>query len=448
MKKNKSSAFVPGLVSFIMLCTSFMPWLHDPLGDVYFAWVLPVDIGWQFHTLFFNYGLLCDGCAVYVFFVTYSHLMRAKKPADAWDLTRGYTSAALLCMIPFLLFLLQYLVADVHDMDVLAQHAIQAVLIYRHFGYRVSTQLIVLNPFNISTATFAGRFELLTDYIAPGPFVSLAGSCILIGARRVYATSQAPHLPAAQGRSGSAWFLILPFVLFMVLVAGRSSAAMVCEYAARVSLSTGDNATALRWLGTALVLNPALDQVPYYHIERGQAYYFLNPDTQNDDSRIYLAFVYREQGDDLDALQEDIAAWRAHPTTPWIIDELSITLTRMAEFTQKPGGPPVQRASTDIAAMTWLQMLLQADSSNVYSRYVMGRFEYYLHGYGQCMALMKDVIQLSNDSDIQSSAYTYIGLSVESEGDIADARKILLKAEALDPEYHNNTAREELSGLH
>ena len=206
--------------------------------------------------------------------------------------------------------------------------------------------------------------------------------------------------------------------------------------------------TATKMLDAALALNPALDQVPYYHIERGQAFYALYPYEQSDDSRAYLAFVYRLQGDNLDADQELLALWHAHPTTPWVVDELSITLEKLAEFIQQPNSPPVQRADSDIAAKSWLQSLTQIDASNVYGQYLLGRFQYYLHSYNACIARMTRVIQLSRNADIQSSAYTYMGLSVAGQGDIIHERKLLFEALKLDPSYHNNTAREELSGLH
>jgi Tfp pilus assembly protein PilF len=61
---------------------------------------------------------------------------------------------------------------------------------------------------------------------------------------------------------------------------------------------------------------------------------------------------------------------------------------------------------------------------------------------------MIKVIQLSRNTDIQSSAYIYMGLSIAGQGDVVNARKLFFKALDLDPSYHNNTAREELSGLH
>ena len=61
---------------------------------------------------------------------------------------------------------------------------------------------------------------------------------------------------------------------------------------------------------------------------------------------------------------------------------------------------------------------------------------------------MSKVIQLSHDHDIQSSAYTYIALSIAAKGDLVKARTVLFQALALDPNFHNDTAREALSGLH
>ena len=60
---------------------------------------------------------------------------------------------------------------------------------------------------------------------------------------------------------------------------------------------------------------------------------------------------------------------------------------------------------------------------------------------------MLSVIALSSDPDIRSSAYTYLALSSESEGNYVQARDYLFKAQDFDPAYRNNTAREEISGL-
>src|SRR5207344_2535585 len=101
------------------------------------------------------------------FFTAYVHQEPSRR---ARYFTPGYVSLGFLCMVPFFLFLLQYLFVDVHGVDVLAQHMIQELLVQKHFGYGVASQLIQLSPFEVTTATFAGRFELLLDLVSPGPF--------------------------------------------------------------------------------------------------------------------------------------------------------------------------------------------------------------------------------------------------------------------------------------
>lgn len=436
-------SIIPVAAGCTMLLASVLPWLNDPVAGLYSAWALPVDIDWQFHSAILSYGLLCECCAGFAFFFAYIN----RKPSRWVRYFRpGPVFLGILCMLPFCLFLLQYLFADVRGMDVLAQHMIQNLLIQQHFGYSVTSQLVPLSPFTITTATLLGRFELLVDVIFPGPFLPLMAGCLLIVYRRYLIV---PSLTTTKKGHRPTWFILTSLVcLLLVVVIGRAPAAMVFEYFAKSSLAAGDSITATKLLDAAHTLNPALDQVPYYHIECGQAFYSLHPNEQSDDSRAYLASVYRVQGDNLDADQELLAVWQAHPTTPWVMDELSITLETLAEFIQQPNSPPVQRADTDIAAMAWLQILAQVDSSNVYGQYLMGRFQYYLHSYNGCITRMTKVTQLTRNADILSSAYTYMGLSVAGQGDVAGERTLLFKALKLDPSYHNNTAREELSGLH
>jgi tetratricopeptide (TPR) repeat protein len=210
----------------------------------------------------------------------------------------------------------------------------------------------------------------------------------------------------------------------------------------------GDYQSALHWLDKAVALNPALDQVAYYHQERGYALYFLHPGQQSDDSRAYLASVYRSQRNYLGAYQELLAVWQSHQTTPWVEDEMGVTLARLGEFVQPLHGPAVQRSEHDDSSLAWLQLLIVVDPSNVYGQYMLGRVQCDLHNYAACSAHMQAVLGLSADSDIQSSAYTYMAVSASGLGDYATSRELLFKAIALDRDYHNNTAREELSGLH
>jgi tetratricopeptide (TPR) repeat protein len=119
-----------------------------------------------------------------------------------------------------------------------------------------------------------------------------------------------------------------------------------------------------------------------------------------------------------------------------------------AEYIQSPAVLPVKLATGNVPVLPWLETLLQLDDSNLYAQYLEGRMQYDLHNYSVCTTYMVNVLLLSQNPAIQSSAYTYMGLSAEGQGNYIDARKLLLRAIELDPAYHNNIAREELSGLH
>jgi tetratricopeptide (TPR) repeat protein len=164
---------------------------------------------------------------------------------------------------------------------------------------------------------------------------------------------------------------------------------------------------------------------------------------------MYLASVYRTQGDYLNAYQELLLAWQADHSVPWIRDALGLTVALMAENApQKVKGTTLTSTDQEVAALVWLQQLAHVDDQNIYSLYYMGRIQYDKHDYEACMQQMNRILKLSNNPDVRSSAYTYLALSLKGEGRINEARHLLLKAIALDPYYHNNTAREELSGLH
>jgi tetratricopeptide (TPR) repeat protein len=438
-----NNVIIPGVAGCIMVCASVLPWLNDPLGEAYTAWELPIDIGWQFRIDIFSYGLLCLCCAGYAFLVAYANW----KPFKGGDyFVQKRITAGLLCLIPVALFLMQYLCIDVSEINHLYQHKIQILLVQQYFDYRIPGQLFPIKPFTLDISTLQGRLQLLIDQASVGLLLPCLSAWMLINYKWLLRQG------ASKKQHKLNWFAsILMLVLLVVL--GRAPAGMVCEYQANTLLAAGNYEQALGWLDRALALNPALNQVAYYHIERGQALYFLRPDQQSDDSHAYLAFTYREKGDYLDAYQELLAVWHSQHTSSWVVSEVSITLERLSEDTQKPRGqgqptmPLITRLDNDDSALPWLQLLTQVDSTNVYGHYVIGRIQYDLHNYTTSIAQMSMVIQLSSDSDVQSSAYTYMALSDAGQGDYVDERALLFQALQLDPNYRNSTAREEMSGL-
>src|SRR5947207_14760442 len=56
----------PLIVACCILAASMLPWLSDPLGTIYFAWNITIDVAWFGHMALLNYGLLCLISAVSV----------------------------------------------------------------------------------------------------------------------------------------------------------------------------------------------------------------------------------------------------------------------------------------------------------------------------------------------------------------------------------------------
>lgn len=431
---------IPLTTASLMLCSSGLPWLNDPLGKWYSAWSLPVDIGWQIHLGAFNYGLLCVCCAVYASLVACA----SWRPFKGSSYFRHkYMSAALLCLIPIIIFLLQYLYVDVHNIDLLAQHKIQAKLINDHLGYGSSSDLIPIRPFYLDTSTVVGRAAFLVDQVAPGIFLPLFSAAILLDYGQLFTR---PTRSSTSRKKRTRFLLpLVGAVGVLLLLPGLGG--LVCAYEAKASLSSGQYAQALTWLDAAKSLNPNLDQVAYYHRERGEALYYLNPGQRVADSHIYLAYAYRVQGDYLDSYVELLGAWQPEHNPPWVVSEMSITLEGLAEFTHPLKGPLIRRPLNDDTSLPWIQSLIQVDDSNVYGHYLAGRIDFDLHNFTACMSQMAAMLRLSSDTNEQSTAYTYMGLSEIELGNKAEGRELLFKAVDLDPSYRNNTAREELSGL-
>ena len=455
---------LPLLASGTMLGASLIPWIIDPLGKNFPAWQLPVDIGWQLRSNVFSYGLLCLGCALYAFFIAYlawKHRRTERTVDVAWaiplsitqpDITtlkKHYTLAGLLCLLPLLLFFTQFLFIDMGNIAQLTDHELQAMFITGHFGYGVAAQFIPihLDAFDPSTSIH-DRLALLLNQIQPGIYLPFLGTICLLTARHMI-----PQRPWARPEKPVTRKLILiviaAFTLTLVVL-GRGPAALVCRFQAEHLLSTGEYASALNWFDRASMLNPSLEELPSFHIEQGQAWYYLHPTQPNAESMAYLTDFYLKQDDYLSAYQQMQSAQQLHietPTPTWLVQEFDLALTRLAEMQHPLAGAPVPRAVNDLPSIGWLNTLIQFDPTNVYAHYTLGRIEYDEHNYTACEQQMTIMLNMNSDPNILSSVYTYLSFSYEAEGNYVKARDYLFTAQDLDPLYRNNTAREEMSGL-
>jgi hypothetical protein len=423
-----------------LLCASILPWLKDPLGKVYCAWQLPTYTGWLYPAGFLNYGLLCLLCALYAF-------LFASSGQQPWRTSSGYTYlhkiARFAPFFPVLLFLFQYLCADMSTMALLANHERQMLFIQQHFNYQGTIQLITLNPLTLDISTLWDRLLLLLDCISYAPLLLCTTPLLLHSYQpshvHTLVTTVSDHKPKL------AIFCCITVLLALFV---RAPVGILCEYTAKDALAAGNYEQAQVLLNAASLFNPEFEQVAYYHAEQGQAQYFLSGAQLTTDGRVYLANRYRTQGDYLDAYQQLLVAWHAHPTVAWIGDEVDRTLESMIEARGPLRGQAVKRINVDDTALPWLQVIAKVDPSNAYAIYIIGRIDYDLHDYSSCIASMSTLLQPNAEEAMRSSIYTYMALSETGLGNYTSARLLLFKAIASDPSYHNNTAREELSGLH
>lgn len=437
-RERCARCIVPLIAGSVMALVAFLPWLQDPLGEVYSAWRIPVNLGWPFHSGFFNYGVLCLGCACYSF---YSARMSWKQ-----NIPFNHVMLALVCLTPTGLFLLQYLYFDLQAIAALAHHKDQMLLVQNQFGYRVGHEIFLFKAFGVDITNVWGRFRLLVDQLQVGAIVPLLAVCVLLDLRR-FTPSSAEKKYSKKSR----WLIGVLLFLFFVTLA-RAIGGEICENEASNAIALGNYGSALQWLDGASFFNPSYNDALFYHVKRGQALYLMHPDQQSDDSRAYTISLLVQQRYNLDAYRQLFILYKANKAAPWILEQMSNVLEHLAN-SAKPGLikylPQVSQTVTinDDAALPYLQLLIQVEPDNVYGQYMLGRVDYDLQNYASSEARFKTTLQLSSNTDLQSSIFTYLALNEERSGNSANERALLLKAVQFDPNFHNNTARDELSGL-
>ncbi len=450
LRINKAlyKVIMPALAGSILGAASLLPWLKDPLGKQFSAWQLPVDMSWPLRSGMLNYGLLCCCNAIFAFWIALqswrswgAEETSIVKLRAQISLSICCTIAGLFCLLLPILFLAQYLYADMGSIAQLTNHEIQAQLIKAKLGYGSTAQILPIEMISFDPITQRGRMALLLDQIGSGSFLPLASALLLLISRQLF------PLPVLASSTKKRWVIMWSGGLILAVLLGRAPAAIVCNYQAQRLLAQGGYAKALKWLDRADKLNPSLDQLPSYHIERGHAWYFLYPEQPTADSQVYLAAFYRQQNDFLASYQQLLAARQRAPAAQWVLDEFAVTLARLAEMPHPLNGALRLRVGREEASLNWLYQLSQADPRNAYAHYMIGRIEYDLQDYNRCEVQMLAVLNVEQEESVESSAYTYLGLSHIGQGDLVAGRQNLLTAESLDPSYRNNTAREEISGL-
>ncbi len=416
----------------MLLLASFLPWLRDSWGSDLTAWQIPLDLGWQIHTSFLNYGVLSVGCALYMSLISLAHWFpfRGKRYfVGRQGLAGG------LCLLVIGLFCLQLLCCDFTLLSRLTGHMRQVLLLEQHFGYSVGPMRLPLDPLEMDLVTWQQRLALLLDLVSVGPFFPALGGLFLLASKDYNLLAE--HRPYN-------WRIALPLLLCLVFICGRGPLGLGCQGLAQGLIAIGNYNEALRVDNLALAVNPGLDLSQAFHRDRGQAWYYLHPDQPTVESREYLAWIYEQKGIYQDAYQglQNLGNSTKLPT--WAVQSRSNLLMHYAD---SAATDLLQGRSIDSSSMFWLQMLVKQDPQNLYGNYMLGRVQYAVHNYDGARQHLTKVIQLTSDADVQSSAYTYIALIETQQGHYQNSRVLLAKAVSLDRHYYNNTAREALSGL-
>ena len=451
------SDYSPGVAGALMLVTSILPWFNNPNGTHVVTWQLPIDLGWQLRFDSVNYGTLCTCCALYIFFSSKQawgvyQAQRSAHPASLLmtshlSINRCYRRAGLLCLVPSLLFLFQFLMVDMGMIAEMTRNQLQLELARSHFGYASAPEFLPILPFTFHQLHLTGRFAILLDQMGIGIFTPLLSTLIMFMAQGFVSLPSSQIVRYHHALSHRRRIMLGIVALLAIIVLGRAPFALASEYQAEHLLNIGNYTDALSWFNHALLLNPSLDTLAEYHVARGQAWYFLHPQQPDAESSAYLSSYYLAQNDVFTSYQTIKNTWDIYPHSSWLRDELSLSLAKLAEMQNPLKGQTQVRFNRDEPALPWLDEMLSIDQNNFYAQFTVGRILYELHDYAGCEAHMRVVLNINQSFELKSAAYTYIALSRFGLHDFMNARKYLYKAQDFDPTYHNNTARQYLSGM-
>lgn len=447
------------LACLLMLGASGLPWLADPLQGGCSPWQTPLVPAWSLaapNTIgaaltsvgagSFMAALLCLGCAL--------------KPSAHQGLWR-YRLAGASCLLPLCLFLLHFTAVDTRQGDLLAYHKLEALLIRRHLGYNLPRDwLPVTAPFALDMTALHWRVVLLVDQLRPGAVLPLIGLSLWFPLQQPDPKRSDDKVRPRRLAWGCAWHPLWVTVALGVGLLPALSAplwSLLATWQASLAIASGEYQQALGRLETVRWLAPGTVDSVTYEEQLGQSLFGLEAHSQREAVSFAAAHSLLQQRAYLRAYQLLFPHWLAHtqrqqdPPESWLTTALSEALEGLVEAawpSRTLSADMLERNHRLSMALVWLRRLAQVNPASLYAHYLLGRADYELRNYPDCLTEMRRASTLSADNDLRSSAYTYMGLAEIALGRSVQGREALLRALALDPDYHNNTAREALSGLH
>lgn len=344
-------------------------------------------------------------------------LVRAKGRATAAIAVCG----GVMLLLP-LLFLAQSAISDFQLIQHINAQNAEMRSITSQLGYSIPRS----GPTSVLTYPLGGSARTLAADLRPGWALSLLGGLLILafGLR---------SLTGAIVRERRYRWGTIAVALVLGILLGRGAFANYIATSAEQASRAGEYSRATQLFDYAQRLNPLLRFNANFELGIGQA---LNA---SGDTTAPLALYARSkvlgsQNDSVDQLADLQAAAAGASTNPVIVQELISQARKSALIDQNQG-------------------LMEAIASQQYGdlpavHYALGRILYKASDYSPAIDQFLRAIQLTNDANVRSSAYTYISLCESALGETSVARSHLLEAIALDTEYNNSLARSLAAGLY
>ena len=404
---------VPAIGLLLCLLGLNFPWLGVALETERHAVDLRVVAAGMPDSRLISYGSL----AAIMLVVCATLLVRAKgRPTPAIAVC-----GAIMLMLP-LLFLVQSAISDFQLVQHINQQNAEMRSITSQLGYSIPRS----GPTSVLLYPLGGSTRAIATDLRPGWVMSLVGGALVL------AFGLGALIRGLRADRRLRWGSLALGVVLAILL-GRGAFANYIASSAEQASRAGEYSRATQLFDYAQRLNPLLRFNANFELGLGQAL------GASGDSASPLALYAQSkalgtQNDTVDQLADLQQAATQEPGNLVIVQEL-ISQARKAALIDNNRG------------------LMQAIVSQRYgdlpaAHYALGRILYKGGDFDHAIDQFLRTIQLTNDPNVRSSAYTYVSLSETAMGRDSDARSHLLTAIALDTEYNNSLARSLAAGLY
>jgi tetratricopeptide (TPR) repeat protein len=328
---------------------------------------------------------------------------------------------AVMLLLP-ILFVVQTSITDFQLIQHIYQQNAEVRSITSQLGYSIPRS----GPTSVLLYPISGPTRAIATDLRPGWLMSLvAGTLLLVSGLR----------PLAVGliRDRRLRWGTLATVVVLALLVGRGVFANAIAASAEQASEAGEYSRATQLLDYAQRLNPLLRFSGNFEQGLGRA--LAASGDRNAPLALYAtAKALGTQGDTVDQLANLQQAAAGAPDNPVIVQDLISQARKAALLSGNLG-------------------LMQAIVSQPYGdqpaeHYALGRLLYGKSDFAHAVDQFARTLQLTNDPNVRSSAYTYISLCETAMGQHDQARRDLLTAISLDTEYNNSLARTLATGLY